>query len=148
MAFVKQRFKTDCGVAALAMLCDVTWEQAREAIIWPGRRYNTTTKQIRKAAWKLKFATMQGRLKIIRVPFTTEWEGKPVDQSRWSLIPHNSLVKIPTPDFGGRWHWVIWRNGKIYDPARGVFKPKKFDRIPSSYMEFWGFGKERRKNGR
>ena len=145
MAFVKQRFKSDCGVASLAMLCDVTWEQARDAIVWPSRRYYTTTKQIRGAAWDLKFATMQGRLQIIRIPKTREWEGKLVDHKIWSLIPHNSLVKIPSGnEYSGRWHWMVWRNGKVYDPARGVFKPEKVGRVPSSYMEFWGFGKGER----
>lgn len=146
MAFIKQRFKTDCGVAALAMLCDVTWEQARDAIDWgeKGRRYSTVTKQIRKAAWLLKFGTTQSRLQTIRVPKRKGWEGKPVDHKIWYLIPNNSLVKIPKK-YG--WHWVIWRNGKVYDPARGVFKPEKIGRLPSSYMEFWGFGIKENRDG-
>jgi len=34
MVFVRQRRKRDCGVAALAMLCNVNYEEAREAIPW------------------------------------------------------------------------------------------------------------------
>lgn len=134
MAFMKQRFKTDCGVAALAILCNVMWEEARDAIVWPGRRYYTTTKQLREAAILLGFttkSTLQNRLRVITVP--VDWYEHPYTSTIWSLIPDNSLVKIP-----GRhsWHWVVWRNGKVYDPARGVFKPEKVDRIPSSYMQF------------
>lgn len=148
MAFVKQRTKTDCGVAALAMLCDVTYEQARAVVVWhsfkldPNLRGGTTTRTLRKAAISLGYktkSTPQNRLKTIKTPDVvrvgklkiTGWETE-----TWNSIPDNSLVKIPfTPGRRG-WHWVVWKNRKIYDPARGVFLPRKFDRVPTSYMEF------------
>lgn len=135
MAFVKQRTKTDCGVAALAMLCDAAYEEAKEAIrFYVKNNLGTSTRMLRKAARKLGYrtkSTPQNRLKVIKAP--DMWIGKTVGGEIWQFIPPNSLVKIP----GRRgWHWVVWKKGKIYDPARGVFLPRKYDRIPTSYMEF------------
>lgn len=140
MAFVKQRNKRDCGVAALAMLCDVTYEDANRAIPWrrEGILSGTTTTQLREGGIKLGYATEstpQDRLKVIRAP--KSWAERKVDPDIWSLIPNNSLVKIPASLGSGDWHWVVWRKGKIYDPARGVFFPRKYgDNYPSSYMKF------------
>lgn len=140
MAFVKQRNKRDCGVAALAMLCDVTYEEANRAIPWrrEGILSGTTTTQLREGGIKLGYetkSTPQNRLKVVRKP--KSWAGWK-DANLWAVIPDNSLVKIQHPrgsNWG--WHWVVWRKGKIYDPARGVFAPKKYgEKSPSSYMEF------------
>jgi len=140
MAFVKQKSKVDCGVAALAMLCDVTYGEAKAAILWPtfdpkkNILCGTTTRMLRAAAAGLGYTTKstpQNRLKIIKAPDV--WIGTTVGGEIWNFIPENSLVKIPGK-FG--WHWVVWRKGKIYDPARGVFLPRKYDHIPTSYMEF------------
>lgn len=136
MSFVRQRSKTDCGVAVLAMLCDVTYEEAHSAIRWKGYRHRgTTTRMLREAAPNFGFTTKstpQNRLKIIKAPDV--WVGRIVGGEIWNFIPPNSLVKIPRKKIG--WHWVVWRRGKIYDPARGVFLPRKYSSIPSSYMEF------------
>ena len=136
MAFVRQRSKTDCGIAALAMLCDVSYEKALPAIRWRATSGNrgTTTHMLREAARKLGYrtkSTPQKRLKIIKAPDV--WVGKTVGGEIWGFIPENSLVKIPCK-IG--WHWVVWRKGKVYDPAKGVFRPRKYDKIPTSYMEF------------
>lgn len=138
MSFVKQRSKTDCGVAALAMLCDVTYEKALLAIQWraPARNRGTSTRMLRDAAANLGYdtkSTPQDRLKIIKAP--DAWVGKTVGGEIWQFIPANSLVKIHTKGKWG-WHWVVWNNGKVYDPARGVFLPRKYDKVPTSYMEF------------
>lgn len=140
MAFVKQKNKLDCGVAALAMLCDVSYEDANRAIPWrrEGILNGTTTTQLREGGINLSYeteSTPQDRLKVVRAP--KGWAGKKVGPEIWSFIPNNSLVKVPHPlGRGHGWHWVVWRKGKIYDPARGVFKPAKYNTIPSSYMEF------------
>ena len=129
MAFVKQRTKTDCGVAALAMLCDVTYEEANRAIPWrrEGCHGGTTTTQLREGGKKLGYvteSTPKNRLKPLRI-------------RSWIAIPDNSLVKIPHPKGPGYgWHWVVWRKGQIYDPARGVFRNLGGSSTPSSYMQF------------
>ena len=139
MAFVKQRVKTDCGVAVLAMLCDVSYMKALQTIQWwvfSGNR-GTTTRMLRTAALKLGYytkSTPQHRLKNIRAPDV--WVGKTVGGEIWNFIPNNSLVKIPYQQGRRGWHWVVWRKRKIYDPARGVFLPRKYNSIPTAYMEF------------
>jgi hypothetical protein len=142
MAFIRQRGKMDCGVAALAMLCNVTYEEAERAIPWRrvGVSRGTYTKQLRKGASKLGYSTkstLRDRLKPIIYPKFWARLPPPTLSDVWYLMPNNSLVKIPHPDglkHGS--HWVVWRREKIYDPARGVFHPAKYDAKPTSYMEF------------
>lgn len=139
MVFVRQKTKTDCGIATLAMLCNVSYEEASDAIQWRATSGNrgTTTHMLREAARKLGYTTKstpQKRLKVIKVPDV--WVGKTVGGELWQFIPANSLVKIPYRLGRYGWHWVVWNNDKIYDPARGVFLPRKYDKSPISYMEF------------
>lgn len=123
------------------MLCDVSYEAANKAIPWRriGNLNGTDTKQLREGGAKLGYrteSTPQDRLKPIHPPKGwTEEHGTRIDHRIWTFIPANSLVKVPSP-FSG-WHWVVWRKNKIYDPARGVFKPTQYgDVYPSSYMQF------------
>lgn len=138
MAFVKQKCRSDCGIAALAMLCDVDYATAKEAITWWKKYiYYTNTKQLRKAAIKLGYqtkSTPQNRLKVVLTPKSWAILAVPMPQDWWYLIPNNSLVKVTSPN--GQWHWVVWRKNKIYDPARGVFHPGKHGATPRSYMQF------------
>lgn len=128
MPFVRQRNNKDCGVACLAMLCGVTYEEAERAIPWrrEGNLAGTTTKQLRIGAIKLGVLTES----------TPQHRLKPLRGDKWADIPDNSLVKIPHPK-GHGWHWVAWRKGKIYDPARGVFTDLRFgEGLAASYMRF------------
>lgn len=142
MAFIRQRNKKDCGVAALAMLCDVTYEEAHNAIPWKSSStiHGTDTKQLREAAMKLGYlteSTPQHRLKPVKAPKSWESLPPPMLSDWWTLVPDESLVKIPHPRGPGwGWHWVAWRKGRIYDPARGVFSPAKYSVKPSRYMRF------------
>ena len=152
MTYIRQRNKLDCGVAALAMLCDVTYEEANRAIPWrrEGILNGTTTKQLRDGGLRLGYVTRStpgDRLKVIQAPKGwVEEHGSKVDHNIWSFIPENSLVKVPGGDHG-RWHWVVWRKGRVYDPAIGVFRPRHYverfsDKVPSSYMQFVPEGAE------
>ena len=139
MAFVKQKHKSDCGIAALAMLCDVTYDRAEQAIEWrrAGCYQGTTTRQLRDAAIVLRYYTIstpENRLKVVRTPIQWQLMPPPSISDWWYLIPANSLVKIGSDHVG--WHWVVWRKNKIYDPARGVFHPSKHGAKPLSYMQF------------
>jgi hypothetical protein len=109
------------------MLCDVSYEEAKAAIVRhpKARGWGTSTKQVKAAGKRLGYegeGTKTGRL----VPLRTK---------DWTAIPDNSLVKIRMVDRLER-HWVVWRKGSIYDPARGVFKPRVYDKKPSSYLWF------------
>jgi ABC-type bacteriocin/lantibiotic exporter with double-glycine peptidase domain len=125
MAYVEQKHSKDCGIACLAMLCDVSYEDAERAIPWrrQGWLEGTTTKQLREGAAKLGYRVDGDRMQVL---------GK----KSWGSIPHNSLVKIPKPD-SSDWHWVVWRKGKVYDPAVGVFPARTYPLgAPTSYLEF------------
>lgn len=134
MAYIKQRHSRDCGIATLAMLCGVTYDEANRVIPWrrDGHLYGTSTKMLVVGATKLGYQTRgteTGRLKIVK---------RPVDSASWFEIPDNSLVKIPHPDSPDHgWHWVAWRKNRVYDPARGVFHPNLHGGLPSSYLEFY-----------
>ncbi len=142
MAFIRQRNRKDCGVATLAMLCGVTYEEAYRIIPWRkhGILFGTDTKMLRAGAERLGYrteSTPQDRLRVVRPP--KDWGGLAgaLISDFWYLIPDNSLVKVPHPkgrNYG--WHWVAWRKEHIYDPARGVFHPSKYGTKPASYMEF------------
>ena len=142
MAYVKQLGKNDCGVACLAMLCDVEYSIALRAIPFRKRGLmgGTTTAQIREGASTLGYTTKstpQNRLKVVYAP--KDWGGLAgsLTSDWWYLIPDNSLVKIKFDQCtGGNFHWVVWRKQKIYDPARGVFHPSRYGYKPISYMEF------------
>ena len=142
MAFVQQKDKMDCGVAVVAMLADVTYEEANRAIPWRKEGRGTTTKHMVTALDTLRYEADGTRLRVLRVPkgaaITHSWE-------LWHWVPSHSLVKVPSgyPNDRG-WHWVMWKKGKIYDPARGVFKPGRYHRgggnLPSSYLPFKRIG--------
>jgi ABC-type bacteriocin/lantibiotic exporter with double-glycine peptidase domain len=59
MAYIRQRNKKDCGVAALAMLCGVTYDEANHAIPWRrvGHLYGTSTSMLAEGATKLGYKT-------------------------------------------------------------------------------------------
>lgn len=139
MVYVKQRHVSDCGVAALAMLCRTTYEEALIAIpfhrrgIWGG----IDTRQVREAAEKLGYLADGTRLNTIRRSAKCE-----AREIMWHALPDNSLVKVQGNDGCGPnhysgWHWVVWCRGMIHDPDAGVFYPSAYWRTPSSYLAFY-----------
>jgi hypothetical protein len=95
--------------------------------------YGTDTKMLRVAAERLGF---EGR-------GTPKQQLKRLGGDSWRDIPDSSLVKVPHPNPKiSLWHWVAWRKGKVYDPARGVFSPEKVGLRPSAYMHFVPEGTE------
>lgn len=130
ITYVKQRDSHDCGVAALAMLCGVTYAEAESAIPNYKKGRGTRTKQLVEGAAKLGYRALGKRLRPLRNQWSAGWRG----------IENNSLVKVPHPQ-GQNWHWVVWRDDVIYDPARGVFKPLFYPGgIPKSRLRFVAHG--------
>lgn len=129
MAFVRQKHKTDCGIAALAMLCDVSYDDAELVIPWrrEGQVHGTTTVQLRVGGRKLGYRTES----------TPQARMKPLRGASWDSIPVNSLVKVPHPkDRSHGWHWVVWKRGLVFDPAQGVLDDCNYLHKPTSYMQF------------
>lgn len=103
MNLIRQRTNTDCGVACLAMLAGISWEQAREALFngTPKRSFRTKVQQMRIAL--LKFG-------IIMSPSLVVCKN-PSRLSRDALLRTNVLAN-------GDWHWAVWdsKRKKLLDP--------------------------------
>ena len=142
MAFIEQKYTTDCGVCCLAMIVDCSWDEACWAIgdaeLAVGKdweAYSTSTRQLKNALPSLNAMALQQRLKPLPHKRVSDSDSRLQEKiARWNLVPDNSLVKIKKP-FSSSWHWVTKRKGKIYDPARGVYTPKAYDHFPSSFLE-------------
>ncbi len=107
MLLVKQKRETDCGVAALAMLAGVTYEDAMGALFdkRPKRSFRTKPDQMRAAA--LKFGVVLSKRRI-RCVYPDRLARDALIWSKW----------------GGDWHWVVWDStGKqLLDP---LDRPRK-----------------------
>ncbi len=86
-----------CGQACIATICKVSLDEACKLA---GTKGCTTTKQLIQALTQMGMCTAP-RLK--------------------RGMPESGLAILKVTH---RWrsHWVIWKNGKFYDPAAGVFR--------------------------
>ena len=93
--------RNDCGVCAVANALSCSWQIAADRIFGSAFRnklaFSTKTKQI-------AIALHNYAPKLIRV-------------KSWDDIPDRSVVKVmPLACEGtGSWHWVVWRDGTVWD---------------------------------
>lgn len=87
-----------CGQACIATICEVSLDEACKMV---GTKGYTTTKRLIQALTMMGMST-GSRLK--------------------RGMPESGLAILKVTRFDGRSHWVIWKNGKFYDPAAGVFR--------------------------
>jgi hypothetical protein len=103
MRRVKQKSKTDCGVACFATLAGVSYTQAKRALF--GENHEgpcyTQTDQMRNALKEFGVILSE---KLVRCVY-------PEHLNRDALIRTNVLSNE-------MWHWVVWdaRRQKILDP--------------------------------
>lgn len=107
MKFLRQPKKSFlCGQTCVAMLSDITIDQAIAVF---GKSGKTNTKD------------MSNALLSMDIPHKTPLKRAfPTKE-----IPSPSILKVSWFDNNGS-HWVIYKKGKVYDPAKGVFKLDKF----------------------
>jgi ABC-type bacteriocin/lantibiotic exporter with double-glycine peptidase domain len=128
LRLVQQLDYTGCGIACVAMVAGVTYEQAKVAVkSRPNRAGNSTYYADLK--WALdRFGVayeMNGR-RGFRFP-------------GWEEMPRRAILAVECePPWPGNWHWVVYdtsRNGAVVlDPSRNRVR-KDFDRIQvKSYM--------------
>lgn len=105
MKTIIQRGENDCGVACVAMLADVSYEKARNAIYPKGREKLTKTKDL------LIALTALGRkpLSYRRKPFGTK---SPDD------LDKDALMFAMLDNQEGSKHWVVWdsKKRKVREP--------------------------------
>lgn len=100
---IRTQKENDCGVCAVANALNVSWWTAAFYIFGDRAdnklRFNSKTRQIAEALWLEEFT-------LIRV-------------KRWEDIPDRSIVKVKPPECEGTgdWHWVVWRDGMIWDSS-------------------------------
>jgi ABC-type bacteriocin/lantibiotic exporter with double-glycine peptidase domain len=103
MKLIKQKTKSDCGVACLAMLAGISWGQARNALFNRGRKkdFSTTTDTMRAALRRFGVITSK------RIHRCTN----PRRLKRDALLNTNVLAN-------GDSHWAVWdaKSRKVLDP--------------------------------
>jgi hypothetical protein len=112
MRRVKQKNESDCGVACVAILAGVSYEEAEAAVYGGGRKGLTSSGKLAAALTKLGRPPVEGRM---------------VSKGRTTLksLPHDALLKVQ-PLACSTKHWIVWdkkRQIKI-DPYPGMMRHK------------------------
>ncbi len=94
MRTVMQRFEADCGVACVAMLAGVSYEEARAAVYPDGKMRLTSSGKLRAALTKLGRPPVEGNMKA---------------KGRMTLkcLPSDALLKVQPTSCSTK-HWVVW----------------------------------------
>lgn len=107
MKLVKQKTKTDCGVACLAVLAGISWSSARNALFDDQRKDNfgTDTQQMRAALKKFGIITSK---RLVRCKNPSK---NPDRLTKDALLHTNKLAD-------GHSHWAVWdaQRMEILDP--------------------------------
>jgi hypothetical protein len=94
MRRVKQANESDCGVACVAMLAGVSYEEAHEAVYGEGRKGLTSSGKLRSALIKLGRPPVEGRMVSI-------------GRTTLASLPQDALLKVQPLTCSTK-HWVVW----------------------------------------
>jgi hypothetical protein len=104
LTWVKQDTKKGCGVACVAMVAGITFDDAAKVL---GKRGCTKTHDLHIALGKLGFG-IPARLRMLR-----------------GSIP-DGILKVHRRQRSSGWHWIVKRGDKIYDPQQGAFSVSEY----------------------
>ena len=94
MRWIRQRTATDCGVAAVAMVADVSYEKAKMAFKrFPGRGFETEAKDLRSALKNLG-------LHLSKRP-------RPLRGAIKIRLKSDAIALVRLPDDNEN-HWIVW----------------------------------------
>lgn len=102
MRLVRQKTRTDCGIACLAMLAGISWVKARNALFRPGEKSFYTHKATMIDALRRFGVITSKRLVVCKNPRRLKKD---------ALLRTNVLAN-------GNWHWAVWdaKREKVLDP--------------------------------
>jgi hypothetical protein len=109
MRWIRQRTATDCGIAAVAIVADVTYEAAKAAFgPFPGRGFQTEAKDLRRALKQLGFR-LSKKPRRLRGATQIELEFDAI-----------ALVSVPGKHGDEENHWIVWDafEQRLLDPSR------------------------------
>jgi hypothetical protein len=116
MKMITQRKGTnDCGICCVAMLADVSFEEAKKAFSSMNEDGSTKQSHVRKALENLGIQ-LSGRCGA----------GKNLDRSFFQTLGSNALLRIERS--GENWHWAVWNAAgeSVHDPTPTIGIRKKF----------------------
>lgn len=129
MRWIKQRTHTDCGIAVVAMVADVSYDEAKAAFgQFKGRGYETDAGDLRRALKNLG-VRLGKRLWPLRGASQID-----LDFDAIALVRLDSRTGKPED------HWVVWDgfDHQIRDPMR---------RRANATYRFLGYFKVKRRSG-
>jgi hypothetical protein len=94
MRRVQQKNESDCGVACVAMLARVSYDEAYTAVYGEGRKGLTSSGKLRATLTKLGRPPVEGRM-VSKGTRTL------------SSLPHDALLKVQPLKCSTK-HWVVW----------------------------------------
>ncbi len=129
MKIVRQMYKTDCGVACVAMLADVSYDLALQTVSVSHRQITNKRYRADKGGTSTRAMVMSLFNLGCDIP-----EGPEVKAKRFQEIPPCSLVNAGRPRSGKGTHWVVWTGSRVYCPSDGVRGVTKYNWRPYSYI--------------
>lgn len=109
---VKQEDETGCGLACIAMLAGVSYNEIKNVAL-DKLKFRTNG----------EFYTGTGQLKELASHYNVEIEGKRRRKFKsWSELPDVAIVSINLKENNKYWHWVVFQRK---DGADFVLDPKK-----------------------
>jgi len=94
MRRIQQRTESDCGVACVAMLACVSYEDAYKAVYGEGRKGLTSAGKLSAALSRLGRRPVKGRMVSKRM-------------TALRSLPHDALLKVQPLTCSTK-HWVVW----------------------------------------
>lgn len=104
--YVPQRHSTDCGVACIAMIAGVSYQEAFDAIGFSAERtqFYTTHSCLTNALRKLGISVMRRKFRS------------------WQEIPGPAIVAVNHRSNRQLFHWVMFDGRLIWDPKQNKYR--------------------------
>lgn len=129
---IDQRGSNDCGIAALAMLLGISYQEVHQAVL------DTCVSPFNGMPYSLASASVQALgERLINTRVTPESR----QDCAAALIGTPCVLvvpaKDPAPDGSQEWHAVFWSGGEVYDPSPHRKYGKRGIKVMKTFIEAW-----------